>query len=116
MIGAFFTVYNRLGYGYLERLYVMALERELRARNHDVGREVGVTVVYDGQVLGQQRLDMVVDSKLVVEVKSTERLHPSARRQLFNYLKSTRLELGLLLHFGPEPAFYRVICTNEEPR
>jgi GxxExxY protein len=55
---------------------------------------------------------MVVDEKLVLETKATERLHPGARRQLFSYLCATKLELGLLLHFGREPKFYRVICEN----
>jgi GxxExxY protein len=112
VIGAFYTVYNSLGYGFLERLYAAALERELRRRGHDVGREVPVEVLYEGGVLGIQRLDMVVDRKLVIEVKSTELLHPMARRQLFNYLKSTHLEIGLLLHFGPQPKFYRLLNVN----
>jgi GxxExxY protein len=116
VIGAFFTVYNALGYGFLERLCSQALENELRARGHHVGREVPVEVSYEGAVLGVQRLDMVVDHKLVVEVKSTELLHPMAKRQLLNYLRGTSLELGLLLHFGPQPRFHRVIHTNEDRR
>jgi GxxExxY protein len=55
---------------------------------------------------------MVVDGKVVVEIKSTDRLHPNARRQLLNYLRATNLEVGLLLHFGPEPKFYRVYSPN----
>jgi GxxExxY protein len=116
VIGAFYTVYNALGFGFLERLYASALERELRVRGHWVGREVAVNVRYEGDVLGQQRLDMVVDGKLVVEVKSTELLHPSARRQLLNYLRSTSLEVGLLLHFGPQPKFVRVIHTADRKK
>jgi GxxExxY protein len=111
VIGAFFEVYNTLGYGYLEHVYVLALERELRARGHGVGREVGVTVSYKGEALGQQRLDMIVDGFVIIEVKSTETLHPAAKRQLINYLKGTRLQVGLLLHFGPEPKVHRVIHT-----
>ena len=81
VIGAFFDVYNTLGFGFLEHIYVMALERELLARNHRVAREVAVQVSYKGQWLGQQRLDMIVDEKLVVETKSTQELHKSAHRQ-----------------------------------
>ena len=114
VIGAFFTVYNALGHGFLEKLYVEALERELRLRGHHVEREVPIEVFYEGKVIGVQRLDMVVDGKLVVEVKSTEFLHPMSRRQVYNYLKSTRLEIGLLLHFGPQPKFYRLINVNRE--
>lgn len=114
VIGAFFDVYNTLGFGFLEHIYVMALERELLARNHRVAREVAVQVSYKGQWLGQQRLDMIVDEKLVVETKSTHELNKSANRQVYNYLRSTNLEIGLLLHFGPQPRVQRVICRNQK--
>ena len=113
VIGAFFEVYNTLGYGFLEHLYVKALERELMARGHSVAREVGVRVMYKGEEIGFQRLDLVVDEKLVVETKATQDLHKSATRQLFNYLHATNLEIGLLLHFGPEARFYPVICKHQ---
>ncbi|HYC51442.1 MAG TPA: GxxExxY protein [Gemmatimonadaceae bacterium] len=113
VIGAFYEVYNTLGYGFLEHLYVMALERELRARGHEVGREVGVRIMYKGEELGIQRLDMVVDGALVVEVKSTRQLAPEAPRQVYNYLKASSLEIALLLHFGPKPRFYAQVCRNE---
>lgn len=116
VIGCFFEVYNNLGFGYPEYLYTLALERELRSRGHAVAREVGVTVMYKREELGMFRLDMLVDERLVVEVKATELLHPSALRQLFNYLKSTRLEIGLLLHFGRQPKFYRIVCLDAHKR
>ena len=109
ILGAFFEVYNALGYGFLEHLYVMALERELLARGHAVAREVGVLVSYKGEELGYQRIDMIVDSKVIIELKSTRELHESAARQLRNYLRATRLEVGILLHFGPEPKFFRLV-------
>ena len=112
VIGAFFRVYNTLGFGFLEQLYSVALERELVARGHRVSREFSVRVVYEGESLGMQRLDLVVDERLVVEVKSTKDLHKSAARQLYNYLRATNLEVGLLLHFGPEPKFFRLVCSN----
>src|SRR5688572_27459733 len=101
VIGAFYDVYNAMGYGYLEAIYVRALARELTWRGHKVAREVGIVVMYKGEPLGVHRLDMIVDDKLVVETKSTERVPQSALRQLFSYLKASRLEVGLLLHFGP---------------
>ena len=113
VIGAFFEVYNTLGYGFLEHLYVKALERELMARGHSVARDVGVRVMCKGEEIGFQRLDLVVDEKLVVETKATQDLHKSASRQLFNYLHATNLEIGLLLHFGPEARFYPVICKHQ---
>ena len=108
VIGAFFEVYNTLGYGFLEHLYLKALERELLARGHKVSREVWVSVMYKGEELGKQRLDMVVDDCIVIEIKSTYDLPKSATRQVFNYLRATDLKTGLLLHFGPEPKFFRL--------
>lgn len=113
VIGAFYEVYNTLGYGFLEHLYVLALEIELRARGHQVAREIGVPVFYKGIELGRQRLDMIVDERLVVEIKSTFELAKAAHRQLRNYLQATKLEVGLLLHFGPEAKFLRVVCSNK---
>jgi GxxExxY protein len=112
VIGAFFESYNTHGFGFREFLYLSALERELRACNHQVGREVLVRVMYKGEELGVQKIDMIVDEKLVVEVKSTFALDRNATRQLYNYLRATNLELGLLLHYGPQPKFYRVTCLK----
>lgn len=112
VIGAFFEVYYTLGFGFLEHVYVASLTRELKDRGHDVRREVSVPVLYKGEEVAHQRLDMIVDHKLVVETKSTRALHDGAVRQVENYLRATTLELGLLLHFGPQPRFYRVIATN----
>ena len=112
VIGAFYEVYNTLGYGFLEHLYKNALERELRARGHQVGREVYVIVTYKGEELGRQRIDLIVDNTLVVEIKSTQSLHESATRQIYNYLKATTLRVGLLLHFGPKPSFHRIVCRT----
>ena len=113
VINAFFEVYNELGFGFLEHAYVMAMDRELRDRGHNVAREVAVSVMYKGDHLTTQRLDMIVDGKLVVEIKSTYHLHPAAIRQLFSYLRGTGLQVGLLLHFGPEPKFYRQVFTKK---
>ena len=112
VIGAFFEVYYTLGFGFLEHVYVASLTRELKGRGHDVRREVSVPVFYKGEEVAHQRLDMIVDHKLVVETKSTHALHEGAVRQVENYLGATNIELGLLLHFGPQPKFHRVIASN----
>src|SRR4051812_37820447 len=92
ILGAFFEAYKGLKYGYREHLYLLALERELRERSHQVVREFAVRVMYKGRLLGYQRLDMVVDELVVVEAKSTFMLEKSASRQLYNYLHATNLE------------------------
>lgn len=116
IIGAFFDVHRGLGFGFREHLYSLALERELVARGHRVRREVAVMVYYRGEPLSWQILDMIVDGTVVIESKASEQLHPRATLQLFSYLCATNLELGLLLHFGREPKFYRVICQNHLKR
>ena len=115
VIGAFFEVYNTLGYGFLEHVYGRALERELTARGLAVAREVGVRVLYKGEPLCVQRLDMVVAGKVIVEIKSAFDLQATAERQLYNYLRSSSFEVGLLLHFGPVPRFYRLYARNLAP-
>lgn len=81
VIGAFFDVYNTLGFGFLEHVYSIALERELMARGRLVGREVSIPIQYKGDVLTSQRLDMVVDERVVVEIKSTQVLPPMRRER-----------------------------------
>ena len=112
IIGAFYDVYNELGFGFIEHPYMLAMERELKRRGHHVAREVLVEIRYRGEFLCHQGLDMVVDGKVVVEGKSTYKLHEAAPRQVYSYLEGTDLEVGLLLHFGPKPSFFRLISRN----
>lgn len=109
VIGAFFEVYNILGFGFLEQVYVAALERELLLRGHQVAREVAIRVRYKGDVIAWQRLDMLVDGRLVVETKAGHLLPKESGRQLSNYLRVTDLRIGLLLHFGPEARFHPIV-------
>ena len=110
VIGAFYEVYKWLGFGFLEQLYITALEYELVQRGHTVGREVLVPITYKGQRIGTQRLDLLVDTVFVVETKATYDLPPTATRQTYNYLHGSGLERGIVLHFGPEPRFHHVRC------
>src|SRR5207237_10704790 len=89
--------------------YKAALEFELLARGHHVAREVQVVVFYKGKALAVQRIDMIVDGKLVVETKSTAELPAGSQRQLHNYLRATMLDVVLLLHFGLQARFYRMV-------
>ena len=116
VIGAFYAVHGELGFGFREYIYALALERELVVRGHHVERELPITVYYRGEPLAKQTLDMVVDERLIIETKATERLHAGAPLQLFGYLCATNLEVGLLLHFGREARFHRVVCENRFKR
>lgn len=112
IIGAFFEVYNTLGFGFLENVYTLAMERELLARGRAVGREVLIPITYKGAFLTYYRADLIVDEKVLVEVKSTEILPPYTRRTVINYLSGTKIDVALILHFGPEAKFHRIVCST----
>ena len=112
IVGVFFDVYNELGYGLFESVYALAMQRVLSGLGYRVRREVGVVVHFRGEPLARQRMDMLIDDKVIIEIKSTDVLPATSRRQLLSYLKSTRLEVGLLLHFGPEAKFIRMLSSN----
>lgn len=116
VIGAFYDVFNRLGYGFLEAVYANALEIELRERRQRVEREVPVQVNYRGRSIGEYRADLIVGGTVLVEIKATKTLEAHARQQLLNYIRGTDLEVGILLHFGPKPRFERIISSVTDPR
>ena len=116
IIGGFYEVYTELGFGYLESVYSEALERELRNRGHDVAREYGIRISYKGEDIAWHRLDMVVEGRVVIEVKSSAVLPPVTERQLFNYLRGSGIQVGLILHFGWKPFVKRVYAHDSERR
>jgi GxxExxY protein len=115
IIGGFFEVYNYYGFGLAEKVYANALEIELKERCHKVDREVWILIHYKGTPVAWQRIDMIVDGKVIVESKASAHLPPAAEPQLLSYVRATRLELGLLLHFGLTPYFRRLIASNRRP-
>ena len=116
IIGGFYDVYSEFGFGLLEGVYAAAMRRELEMRGLFVDREFWVDVMYKGEPIARQRIDMLVNLSVVVEIKATEQLPPMAHRQLLSYLRATHLELGLILHFGPTPRVHRVVDTHKRIR
>lgn len=116
IIDSFRDVHRALGFGFRERIYAMALERDLIAKGHSVTREAHVMVYYRGLPLAPQRIDMLVDGRVIVENKASAQLNPQAKPQLVSYLAATDIEVGLLLHYGPEARFYRVVFENRLKR
>jgi GxxExxY protein len=112
IIKAFYTVYNTLGYGFLEKVYRNALAIELRKLGLDVIQEARIAVYYDGQVVGEYFADLLVAGVVIVELKAVQRLLSEHEAQLLNYLKATPYEVGLLLNFGPEPEIRRKAFDN----
>jgi len=85
----------------------------LRRRGLRLAREVVFPVVLEGVALGEFRADLVVAGKVIVELKACERIVAAHEAQLISYLRSSKLELGLLLNFGPKPERRRVIWTDD---
>lgn len=100
VIGAAIEVHRVLGAGFLESVYEQALAIELAARKVPFQRQAPVALQYKGQPVGESRLDLLVDDRLIVELKAVEALHPIHHAQVINYLKATGFELGLLLNFN----------------
>ena len=113
IMGAFFDVYNYHGFGFLESVYHRSLMYELRARGLEVQSEPSLRVDYKGQFAGTFRPDLVVEGRVVVELKATFALADSDQRQLVNALQASRIKVGLLLHFGPKPEHHRVVWTRD---
>jgi len=116
ILKAFYKVYNTLGYGFLEKVYENALAHELTRAGLAVKQHMPVHVYYGEQLVGDYFADLVVEGKVIVELKAAEALRPEHEAQLLNYLKATEMEVGLLLNFGPEPTFVRKIFTNDRKK
>ena len=111
IIAVFFAVYNELGSGFLESVYRRALSIELSARGFSNAREVPYAVHYRGACVGEFRVDLVVEGRVIVESKAVDRLGPSHDAQLLNYLKASGLEVGILLNFGTQANLRLLVRT-----
>ena len=112
VLGMFYHVYNTLGYGFLESVYKRALAKKLVRVGMAAELEVPIEVVFEGEVVGFFRGDVVVEKRLLLEVKACPKILREHEAQLVNYLKATGIEVGLLLNFGPKPTFRRMVFTN----
>lgn len=112
IIQAFYKVYNELGYGFLEKVYENALFIELEKTGLYIEKQRRIKVYYENEVVGSYYADLVVDEKVIIELKAAEGLREEHECQLINYLKATEIEVGLLLNFGKSPQFKRKIFTN----
>jgi len=107
VIGAAFEVQKELGYGFLEKVYERAMVLELQERGQQVEQQVPVNVVYKGKRIGHSVADLVVDGKVLVELKTGKELLLRFEAQMLNYLKATGIKVGLLINFGPEKCEFK---------
>jgi GxxExxY protein len=113
IIGAFYKVYNTLGYGFRERVYQKSLAFELRRQGLQVEERPEIRVFYEGQLVGDYEGDLLIGGVVLLELKGSRELCAEHEAQLLNYLKATRIEVGLLLNFGVQPTIKRKVFDNE---
>ncbi|MCB0141661.1 MAG: GxxExxY protein [Caldilineaceae bacterium] len=113
IIGAFYTVYNELGHGFLEKVYENTLAYENQKRHLVVKQQQHIKVYYDVIIVGEYFADLLVADKVIVEIKAAENIDEAHLARLTNYLKATRFEVGLVLNLGPQPQVKRHIFDQQ---
>jgi GxxExxY protein len=112
IICCFYTVYNTLGFGFLEKVYENALLAELQNRGITATAQSQISVFYGNTQVGAFFADIVVKGVVIIEIKAVKTLVGEHEAQLLNYLKATEVEVGLLLNFGPQPQVKRRCFEN----
>ena len=109
-----YKVHNTLGFGFLEAIYQNALLIELLKAGLQAEKEKKIQVYYDTQLVGDYMADIIVENKVILELKSVKDLHPAHSAQLINYLKATGIEIGLLINFGGSVEIKRKILSRPQ--
>jgi GxxExxY protein len=112
IIHTFYRVYNKLGYGFLEKVYEKAMMIEFNKKGIRAVSQHPINVFYENEIIGEYYADLLIDNKVIVEIKATKTLAEEHEAQLLNYLKATDIEVGLLLNFGPKPEMRRKAFDN----
>ena len=112
IIEIFYRVYNKLGYGFLEKVYENAMMIEFKKENISAVSQSAIKVLYEGEIVGEYFADILILGKIIVEIKAVKNIAEEHEAQLLNYLKATDIEVGLLLNYGPKPNFKRKAFDN----
>jgi GxxExxY protein len=112
LIGTFFNLYNELGHGFLESVYEQAFSVVLAEKEVFFQRQIAVPVWFHGEKIGEFRADLLVESKVLIELKTGRDIDLAWEKQLLNYLRATDIEVGLLFNFGPTAQFRRYVFEN----
>lgn len=116
IIGIFYDVYNDLGHGFLESVYEQALAIALDEAGIKFERQLPISVWFRGRQIGDFRADVMVEAKVLLELKAARTIEEAHEKQLLNYLRATEFEVGLLLNFGLKPQFRRLVYENERKK
>jgi GxxExxY protein len=114
IIKAAFTVHNRLGSSFLEKVYENALAKELQSMGIKAEQQKQMTVNYGGESIGDFFVDMLVEDRVIVELKAVSTLERSFEEKLLHYLKVSGVEVGLLMNFGKNVQVKRKIFTRRQ--
>ncbi len=109
IIGSAYKVYNTLGTGFLEKVYENALKHELEKNALKVMQQYPIKVYYEEKVVGEYFADLLVEDKVIVELKVASAINTIHEVQIINYLKATKIRVGLLINFGNEIKIKRKI-------
>ncbi len=113
IINAYHNVYNKLGFGFLEKVYENSMLIELNKFGLRCKNQVPIKVYYFSKTVGDYFADIIVEDVIILELKAAESLCEEQEIQLVNYLKATETEVGLLFNFGKKAEFKRKVLTNE---
>jgi GxxExxY protein len=116
ILHVFYVVYNQLGFGFLESVYENALAIALTEAGLGVEQQTAIPVYFRGRQVGDFRCDLLVDKKVIVELKAAKGIAPEHVAQTLNYLRATTVEVALILNFGGKPSFRRLIFDNERKK
>lgn len=116
ILKSFYLVYNELQYGFKETIYEKAMLFELNEIGFVCERQRPIAVHYKGMILGQYTMDLVVENKGILELKTQPKLTEAHEAQLLHYLRATNIEIGMVLNFGLEPQFCRKVFTNNRKK
>ena len=114
IIKAFYKVYNKLGYGFLEKIYEKSMIIELEKLGLNVISQKNIKVYYENIEVGSYFADLLVNNLVIIELKAVKSICEEHEAQLINYLRATKVEVGLLLNFGKKPEFKRKIFSNNK--
>jgi GxxExxY protein len=109
IVNAAICVWKVLGYGFLEKVYENALMIELQKRHIPCAQQKPIKVHYDNQIVGDYIADILIEEKILLELKSAKGIDDSPIAQVINYLKATGISLGIILNFGPEKMEFKRI-------
>lgn len=112
IIKIFYKIYNKLGYGFLEKVYENAMMIEFKKESIPAASQSAIKVYYEDEIVGGYFADILVNDKIIVEIKAARNLAPEHEAQLLNYLKATSIEVGLLINYGPKPEIKRKAFDN----